>query len=175
MATSIYLATSADGLIATSNRVSNEDSEWSDEAWECWCTRCTKFNNVIVGRKTYTELTTFDVSDVLHPEHKIVVSSQDLDLAESWVQFSSPKQAVDYLKSCDIGNIIVGGGRQIALAFLKDGLIDDIVLDVQPILFGNGTPLLGELDRCVKLELVDSERLEHGATRIHYKIPNDKT
>jgi dihydrofolate reductase len=173
MTTSLYLAISADGLIATLNRVSDEDSEWSESAWKCWCDHCTTSNNLIVGRKTYTELTQIDASDILHPDHKVVVSSRDLDLADTWVQFPSPKQAVDYLKSCGIENVIVGGGRQLGLAFVKDGLIDEIVLDIQPILFGSGTPLLGELDRCIQLELVNNEKLGHGAIRVHYKLLKD--
>jgi dihydrofolate reductase len=170
MTTSLYLVTSADGLITTSNRVSNEESEWSDSAWECWCGHCTTSNNLIVGRNTYLELIEHDVSDILYPEHKIVISSKALDLAETWVQFSSPKQAINHLRDCNVENIIVGGGRQIGLAFVREGLIDEVVLDIQPTLFGNGIPLLGELDKCIQLELVRIETLEHGAIKVRYKL-----
>ena len=170
MITSLYLEISVDGLIATSNRVSNESSEWSDSAWAAWCGHCTASNNLIVGRETYSELTQIDVSDILNPDHKVVVSSQNLELADTWVQCSNPKQAVEYLTSCNVENIIVGGGRQLGLAFVKAGLIDEIVLDVQPLLFGNGTQLLGELDRCIQLELKNCEMLGQGAIRVHYKI-----
>ena len=170
MTTSLYLCLSADGLIATSNRVSDEESEWSEGAWARWCGYCTDSKNLIVGRKTYTELTQFDVSDVLYPEHKIVVSSNDLDLVDTWMQFSTPKQAVEYLESCDIENMIVGGGRQLGLAFIKEDLIDEVILDIYPILFGNGTQLLGELDECIQLELVNSDNLGDGAVRVHYRI-----
>ena len=111
-----------------------------------------------------------DVSDILYPEHKVVVSSQPLDLADTWVQVSSPKQAIDYLNSCNVENIIVGGGRQTGLAFINEGLIDDVLLDIQPILFGNGTPLLGELEKCIQLELVNIEKLADGAFKVHYRI-----
>ena len=171
MTTFLYLEISADGLIATPNRVSNESSEWSEEAWASWCGHCTASNNLIIGRETYTEITAqFDVSDILNPDHKVVVSSQDLELADKWVQCSNPKQAIEYLASCNVENIIVGGGRQLGLAFVKAGLIDEIVLDVQPILFGNGTQLLGELDNCIQLELKNCEMLGHGAIRVHYKL-----
>ena len=171
MTTSLYLEISADGLIATSNRVSNEDSEWSEEAWASWCGHCTTSNNLIIGRETYTEISTqIDVSDILYPDHKVVVSSQELELVDKWVQCSSPKQAVEYLTSCNVENIIVGGGRRLGLAFIKAGLIDEIVLDVQPILFGNGTQLLGELDNIIQLELKSCEMLGHGAIRVHYKL-----
>ena len=170
MTTSLYLAMSADGLIATPNRISNEEWEWPDSAWEHWCSSCTTSNNLIVGRTTYEELLEDDISDILFPEHKVVVSSQSLDLADTWVQTSSPKQAMDYLNSCNVENIIVGGGRQIGLAFVNEGLIDDVVLDIQPILFGNGTPLLGELEKCIQLKLVNIEKLADGAFKVHYKI-----
>jgi dihydrofolate reductase len=106
----------------------------------------------------------------LYPEHKIVISSKALDLAETWVQFSSPKQAINHLRDCNVENIIVGGGRQIGLAFVREGLIDEVVLDIQPTLFGNGIPLLGELDKCIQLELVRIETLEHGAIKVRYKL-----
>ena len=147
MTTSLYLEISVDGLIATSNRVSNEISEWSDSAWASWCGHCTVSNNLVVGRETYTELTQIDVSDILNPN-----------------------QAVEYLVSCNVENIIVGGGRQLGLAFVNAGLIDELVLDVQPILFGNGTQLLGELDNSIQLELKHCEMLGHGAIRVQYKL-----
>lgn len=170
MKTTLYLDLSADGLIATTNRLPGAEWEWEGVPWERWCHYCNDANNLIVGRKTYTELTEFDISDVLHPDHKIVISSQELDLVESWLQFSSPKEAVDYLYSREIENIIVGGGRQLGLTFVEDGLVDEIVLDVYPILFGNGTVLLGGLDGCIQLELISSEDLGGGAIRNRYKM-----
>jgi dihydrofolate reductase len=89
MITSLYLVISVDGLISTSNRVSNESSEWSDSAWAAWCGHSTASNNLIVGRETYSELTQIDVSDILNPDHKVVVSSQNLELADTWVQCSN--------------------------------------------------------------------------------------
>ena len=80
------------------------------------------------------------------------------------------RQAVDHLKSREIQNIIVGGGRQLGLTFVEEGLIDEIVLDIYPILFGNGTALLDGLDRCIQLELISSENLGDGAIRNHYKV-----
>jgi dihydrofolate reductase len=86
------------------------------------------------------------------------------------MQFSTPGQAVAHLESRGVEDIIVGGGHDLALACLTQGLIDEIVLDIQPILFGYGTPLLGESERSVELELIDSARLDQDAIRLHYKI-----
>jgi len=170
MKTILYLDLSADGLIASPNRLPGLEWEWEGVPWERWCQYCNESNNLIVGRNTYSELIESDLSDELYLDHKVVISSRDMDLADSWLQFSKPKQAVDYLKSRDIENIIVGGGRQLGLTFIEDGLIDEIILDVYPIFFGNGTALLGGLDRCIQLDLLNSENLGDGAIRNHYKL-----
>lgn len=174
MTTRLYLCMSVDGIIATSNRVADEDSEWSESTFARWCGYCTASNNVIVGRKTYEELTEMDVADILYPEHGVVVSSRKLKLADRWVQFSTPRQAVEYLKSRNLEDVIVGGGHDLALACVTEGLIEEFVFDIQPTLFGYGTPLLGELEKSIELELVDSERLDHDAIRVHYKIGGKK-
>jgi dihydrofolate reductase len=166
MTTTLYLAVSLDGLIATSNR----ELEWPESAWSTWSGYCTSADNLIVGRITYSNLAQVDLSDTWHPKHKIVISSQELDIADSWVQFLSPRQAVDYLVSCNVENIIVGGGRKIGLAFFREKLIDEIILDVQPVLFGSGTQLLGELEEVIDLELITSKSLGHDAVRMHYRI-----
>ena len=169
MITTLYLALSVDGFIATSNRIANEESEWSDTAWAGWCGYCTAANNLIVGRETYSELAGLDVSDILHPEHKIVISSQNLSPQEGWAHFSNPKDAVAYLETKEIERAIVGGGRQVGLAFLNEGLIDEIILDVQPVLFGYGTPLIGELENSMPLEFVGTSDIGNGAYRVEYK------
>ena len=170
MKTILYLDLSADGLIATTNRLPGLEWEWEGVPWERWCQYCNESNNLIVGRNTYNELIESGFTDMLYLEHKIVISSRDIELADSWQQFLKPKEAVDYLGSRDIKNIIVGGGRQLGLAFIEDGLIDEIILDVYPILFGNGTALLGGLDRCIQLDLINCENLGDGAIRNHYKL-----
>jgi riboflavin biosynthesis pyrimidine reductase len=111
-----------------------------------------------------------DVEDILFPEHRIVVSSRKLELADHWMRFSTPAQAVEHLKSCNLESVIVGGGHDLALACVTAGLIEEIVLDLQPTLFGYGTPLLGELEKSIELELIDSERLDRDAIRVHYRI-----
>jgi dihydrofolate reductase len=111
-----------------------------------------------------------DFSEVLYPEHKVVISSQELGLAEGWVQFQTPGEAIKYLKSCDVKNIVVGGGRDLGTAFISDKLIDEVVLDVQPVCFGTGVSLLGELENPIQLELISRKDLGHDAIRMHYKI-----
>ena len=166
MTTTLFLSISLDGFITTSDGT----SAWPDGAWADWCNYCSDADNLIVGRKTYSETVQHDLSGVLDPKHKVVVSSQDLALAHGWVQVKTPQQAVEHLKSCDVKNIVIGGGRGLATTFIRDGLIDEILLDVQPVCVGSGTSLLGDLKSPVKLELISRQELGHDAIRMHYNI-----
>jgi dihydrofolate reductase len=166
MTTTLYLCVSLDGFIATSDG----SSAWPDGAWVDWCGYCTDANSLIVGRVSYSGLVQHDLSEILYPEHKVVISSQDLNPAQGWLQFQTPKQAVEHLKSCDVKNIVVGGGRDLGTAFIRDGLIDEIILDVQPVCFGTGINLLGDLKSPIELELISRLDLGHDAIRMHYKI-----
>ena len=121
MTTTLFLCVSLDGFIATSDG----SSAWPDGAWADWCGYCTNSNSLIVGRVSYSGLVQHDLSEVLYPEHKVVISSQELDLAEGWVQSQTPGEAIKYLKSCDVKNIVVGGGRDLGTAFISDKLIDE--------------------------------------------------
>ena len=166
MTTTLFLCVSLDGFIATSDGT----SAWPDGAWADFCGYCTKSNNLIIGRVTYSSLVQLDLSENLYPEYKIVISSRELALAEGWKQFQTPREAIEFLKLCNVENIVVGGGREIATAFLREGLIDGIVLDVQPVCFGTGVSLLGKLHKPIQLELISRKELGHDAIRMQYKI-----
>jgi dihydrofolate reductase len=47
-------------------------------------------------------------------------------------------------------------GSNVAKQFLKQGLIDEVVIHIVPVVFGNGTPLFGDLDnKHISLETVE--------------------
>ena len=81
------------------------------------------------------------MSASLHPEYKVVLSSKELDLANTgWQQAKSPGEALKILKNARVEEAIIGGGRTVAHAFMHEGLVDHIVIDLQPVAFGEGIP-----------------------------------
>jgi dihydrofolate reductase len=163
----LFLCVSLDGFIATSDG----SSAWPDGAWWDWCSFCTSSNSLVLGRVSYSGLMHHDFFDILSPKCKVVVSSQELSLSDnSWKLVQTPNLAVEYSKAHSVDNIVVGGGRELGLAFLREGLLDEIVLDGQPVLFGTGTHLSGELEKPIGLELLEKENLEHDAIRLRYKV-----
>jgi riboflavin biosynthesis pyrimidine reductase len=67
-------------------------------------------------------------------------------------------------------NILVTGGATINSAFMKEGLIDEVILNVEPFLLGDGIPVFSREDFENKLELLGSEKLGDGIIQLHYRV-----
>ncbi|MGB6970759.1 MAG: dihydrofolate reductase family protein, partial [Desulfobulbales bacterium] len=113
---------------------------------------------------------------VLNPRHKIVLSSRDIDLADSgWQHAKSPSEALEILKSAGVDEAIIGGGRTVAYSFMREKLVDYIVIDLQPVAFGVGTPVFGDVLDLTQLKLLDSRPLNENALRLRYQVLRDGT
>jgi dihydrofolate reductase len=168
----LFLSVSIDGLIADKDGI----PMFPDGAWEDWCSLVNDADNVIAGRSSYEQLKNDDMASVLHPTHKIVLSSQDVDLGDSsWQQATSPKEALDMLENKGIEEAIIGGGRAVAHSFMREHLVDHIVIDLQPVAFGIGTPMLGEALDIPRLKLLGSHSLNDDALRLRYEVVRDQT
>ncbi|MCT4663946.1 MAG: dihydrofolate reductase family protein [Flavobacteriales bacterium] len=53
--------------------------------------------------------------------------------------------------------------------FLKENLIDEMILTTLPILLGGGSPLFGELPSEVKFELIENKTFLNQITQSRYK------
>jgi len=133
-------------------------------------------DNVIAGRSSFEQLKNDDMASVLHPTHKIVLSSRDVELGDSsWQQAKSPTEALEMLESKGIEEAIIGGGRAVAHSFMREHLVDRIVIDLQPVAFGVGTPMFGEALDISRLKLVNSQPLNDDALRLRYEVVRDLT
>lgn len=167
MKTTLFLSISIDGYIADENGIPN----FPDGAWQDWCSLVNKANNVIAGRTSYEQLKHDDMSTLLHPSNKIVLSSQAIDLGHSgWQLAHSPSEALELLKKSGVEEAIIGGGRAVATAFLRENLVDELLIDLQPTLFGQGISIAAEPLRLPQLQLIESTSLNQNTLRLRYKV-----
>ena len=172
MKTTLFLSISIDGMIADKEGI----PLFPDGAWEDWCSFVNDADNLIAGRSSFEQLKNDDMASVLNPRHKIVLSSQDIDLADSsWRHAKSPSEALEILKDAGVDEAIVGGGRAVAHSFMREHLIDYIVIDLQPVAFGAGTPMFGDVLDMTLLKLLDSRPLNENALRLRYQVLRDGT
>ena len=171
MKTTLFLSVSIDGYIADKDGI----PYFPEGAWEDWCSLVNDANNVIAGRSSYEQLINDESASALNPKHKIVLSSRDLELVDtSWQHAKSPSEALEILRNIGIDEAIIGGGRALAYSFIRERLVDFIVIDLQPVAFGVGTPVFGGALDTLKLKLLDSHSLNDNAIRLRYQVLRDE-
>ena len=167
MKTTLFLSVSIDGLIADKEGI----PLFPDGAWEDWCSLVNDADNVIAGRSSYEQLKNDDMASALYPTHKIVLSSRDIEPGDaSWQHAKSPSEALEMLKNEGIDEAIIGGGRAVAHSFMREHLVDYIVIDLQPVVFGVGTPVFGDALDMPRLKLLNSRSLNDDALRLRYQV-----
>ena len=168
MKVTLYMAMSLNGYIAEEN---GSEDFLSHANWEKFCSLAQEYGNFIVGRKTYEAVKNWNEgfgSDNLKGIQKIIISQdENYKLDEGYVLATSPKEAL--VKLQDFESVLVTGGSAINTAFIKENLLDEIILNVEPALIGKGIPLFAQGDFFKKLNFISSEE-SNGVMTLHYKV-----
>jgi dihydrofolate reductase len=67
-------------------------------------------------------------------------------------------------------NVFIDGGAFVAQAFLKENLLDEIIVSIIPVLLGAGISLFGNELKGRNLELLETKSFEKGLVQLHYRI-----
>jgi dihydrofolate reductase len=81
----------------------------------------------------------------------------------------TPQDTMDDLARQGVRRVYVDGGRLVQ-SFLRDGLIDDLVITSVPVLIGSGRPLFGALLQDIDLKLVSSRSFPSGLVQSSYRL-----
>lgn len=164
------MAVSANGLIAREN---GDEDFLSHENWNKFCDLANKHKNFIVGRKTYEAVKNwkdgygFDDIDV----EKVVVSrDSSYSLDGSYALASSPQDALAKLVEKGFRETLLTGGSALNTAFAKEGLINEIILNVEPVIIGKGIPLFSLEEFELSTTLVSTSKSDAGIVTLHYKV-----
>lgn len=77
---------------------------------------------------------------------------------------------VQQLKAQTGEMIYLCGGGALAGYLLKNELVDELILKVNPVVFGSGIPVFGKTDKAFGLSLVDTKVYASGVVFLHYTI-----
>ncbi len=80
------------------------------------------------------------------------------------------KDEITKLKSQDGKDILVYGGASFDSSLIKEKLIDEFYLFVNPIVFGNGKTIFKDLKEIQKLSLIESKVFDCGLVLLHYEV-----
>lgn len=100
-----------------------------------------------------------------------VVFSRTLD-ASPWENTVVAKRdlasEIRHLKEQDGGDIIAYGGATFVAALVREGLIDEFHLFINPAAIGSGKSIFGALERKQDLKLVNATAFDCGIVVLHY-------
>ena len=173
------MAQSLNGYIAKSNG----DSAWVGEAdLARFREMTTKAGNVVMGANTYEYLQTG--GDFPLPDRLNVVMTREIkesDDKKTIFTNKTPGEVLDLLRDQNFETAMVIGGGKIAKSFLEAGLIDELYVTVEPILFGRGIPFIesGEFmeegDLEIGLEFLDFTMISENEIQLHYSVRKSQT
>lgn len=163
----LYMAISTNGYIAKTN----DETPWSDEEWESFKQMSEACGNIILGKRTFDLAVAngdFPFTDSLH----VICTTKKAETSTFNNTFfvNSPSQALALLERKGFETAMVGGGGTLNSAFLEEELVDEIYLDVEPLLFGKGLPLFSMADFTANLELLETKKLNKNTLQLHYKV-----
>lgn len=95
-------------------------------------------------------------------------SGEDIEDSLMWVN-GDPKQVLIELEKKSYTKALLGGGASINSLFLKNQLINEIIITIEPKLFGQGISLFSE-DFDIDLELLDHKLLNPNVLMLKYKV-----
>jgi dihydrofolate reductase len=161
------------------NYIAREDGsfDWimhSDEANEIMKDYWPRIDTMVMGRKTWEiaqkyagnakkphgELETYVFSTTLEPGNRDGVTFIDSD----------PAEFVRDLKRRDGKEICIMSGGSLAKPLLEAGVIDEIGLNIHPVLLGSGAPLFYKMDKQIGLEIINCRPFKNGCVYVLYRV-----
>jgi dihydrofolate reductase len=166
MKTILVAAMTANGYIAEEEAQSSLD--WtSKEDTKFFIEKTKEVGVLIMGRRTYET-----IGRPLPGRLMIVMSRTPADFPSQpgVLEFTTaePTEILRKLEERGYGQVVIAGGASVYSAFLSLGLVDELYLTVEPVLFGKGVPFAKDFAR-VNLELLDAKPLGSRAVLLHYK------
>ncbi len=130
-------------------------------------------DTVVMGRRTYEVAAGSGGGGGSYGGVKTYVFSRTLKKRDKKnLKFVNEDAAsfVRRLKSEEGKDICVMGGGVLAQSLFEADLIDEIGINVHPVLLGSGIPLFHEMSRQIDLELVKCQELSNGCVVLTYNV-----
>ena len=126
-------------------------------------------DTILLGRKMTDGFVTYwkDVAEN-HPDSSEFGLAQKL-VGTPKVVFTKTLEEINKLKKQDGKDIIVYGGANFVSSLIKNNLIDEYHLFVNPTAIGKGLTIFGELKNNFKLKIINSTAYECGIVVNVYK------
>ena len=131
-------------------------------------------DTILVGRKTWEfskamggggEMPGVKVKSYVFSRTLASIDDKDTELVKT-----DAGAFVRTLKAQPGKDILVMSGGNLATSLLKEGVIDEIGLNIHPVLLGGGVPAFLDPGMRVRLELTECRQLDGGCVMVNYRV-----
>lgn len=156
---------------------------WSEEVAEISAKFMKTIDALLIGRKTYEVMLASGQTSYPGVKNYVFTRSERkaAELAKALSARNRPDKRVQVVSE-DAGafvkklkqqkgkGIVVFGGGDLAKTLFEADLIDEVVLNIQPVLLGSGIPLFHEMNKQIDLKLLDCRSLKDGGLAVTYRV-----
>lgn len=172
MKVSLYMAMTVNGFIAKED---DDTSFVSENEWNSFRAMVADIGNMIIGNRTYEIMKKGDEFKDLENIRVVVVSKVSNDATSNIISdkhsiAKSPQEALVILEKEGFERALVAGGGTLNASFMKENLVDEIYLDIEPVIFAEGIRLFAENDFEAKLKLIETKNLSSDEIQLHYRV-----
>ncbi len=163
------MGVSANGYIAKPDG----NSEWtSKEDLNGFYENSKKAGNIVMGKNTYGEA--FKHGYFPFPGALNIVLTHK-PIKNKWgenviIADKTPTEVLKMLKEKGFTAAFLAGGGFLNSSFMKNGLIDEIYLDIEPLVFGRGIKIFADADFEFELKLLEINKLNADTIQLHYQV-----
>ncbi|MBI2474163.1 MAG: dihydrofolate reductase family protein [Candidatus Taylorbacteria bacterium] len=161
---------SANGFVAREN---GDEDFISHDNWVYFCDLANKYKNFIAGRKTYEAVKNWQDGygfDDLKVEKVIVSHNSKFAVGDAYTVANSPRDALDKLQRKGFKEVLLAGGPSLNSAFAREGLIDEVILNIEPVFIGKGRPVFFPEEFEFRAEPISVEKSSPTVTTIRYRV-----
>lgn len=162
-----------------------------DEIFDFVDTMTKKADTALYGRVTYEMMQNYWPNAGKQPnaskhdkEHsawynkisKVVLSKtmSEQGLQNTKVISEQLSENINEIKKQEGKNILIFGSPTASQSLLKEGLIDEFWLFVNPVILGQGIPLFKNLTETTKLNLLETKTFSCGVIALHYETTRNE-
>jgi dihydrofolate reductase len=167
-----HLTNSLDNYIARKDGAVDwilSSEETASAMTEFWKT----IDAVVIGRKTYEPVLKSGTPFPTFPGIKNYVLSRTLMESPDKNIELIRKDAVEFIRKLktEAGkDIFVMGGGMLARPLFEANLIDEVGVNIHPVLLGSGIPLFHEMSHQIDLELIKCRTFKNGCVSLIYRV-----
>lgn len=166
-----HVATTLDGFIAREDGSFDCFSQEGDHVSD-YLASLASYGAAVMGRRTYEVGLRFGVTDP-YPQMDTYVFSRTMS--------ESPNPRVNLIKE-DAGDVVrrlkenegkdiyLCGGGDFAATLFAEGLVDELIIKLNPLLLSAGIPLVPRLGDGVRLDLLSTKVYKNGVLLLQYAV-----